>query len=189
MGKCGTVWDKTSKGRSFSNDICLLRPGVFATVSVGVVVPRNAPSGLWTFDLCQDGKCVEAGNVALFGATVEPHDNVLPIDDENFNLFERSVTEVIREQGWTLEKPLVAKTTSSIVGNLPQPVVILKEILDKGRYGPGNVTLSPGEKPGNYGNLLQRYAAINGRPNSCWSRARDDAFQQALRQVSLKQSN
>ena len=160
MGKCGTVWDKTSKGRSFSNDICLLRPGVFATVRVGVVVPRDAPTGYIMFDLCQDGKCVEAGNAALFGATMEPVDNVLPIDNKNFYLLESTVNDVMIKQGWTLEKPLVAKTTSSIVGNLPQPVVILKEILDKGRYGPGNVTLSPGEKPGNYGNLLQKFAIV-----------------------------
>ena len=170
MGKCGTVWDKTSKGRSFSNDICLLRPGVFATVVVGVVVPRNGPTGYITFDLCQDGKCVEAGNVALFGATMEPVDNVLPVDDKHFYLYERSVVDVMIKQGWTLEKPLVAKTRSSIVGNLPQPVLILKELLRETgpwwgnryrySYGPGNVTLSPGEKPGNYGNLLQKYALV-----------------------------
>ena len=108
---------------------------------------------------------MEAGNAALFGATMEPVDNVLPIDNKNFYLLESTVNDVMIKQGWTLEKPLVAKTTSSIVGNLPQPVVILKEILDKGRYGPGNVTLSPGEKPGNYGNLLQKYFAIDGIPN------------------------
>ena len=134
-----------------------------------------SPRGYITFDLCQDGKCVEAGKVFIFGATMEPVDNVLPVDDKHFHLYERSVVDVMIKQGWTLEKPLVAKTRSSIVGNLPKPVVILKELLRETgpwwgnryrySYGPGNVTLSPGEKPGNYGNLLQKYFAIDGIPN------------------------
>ena len=36
---------------------------------------------------------------------MEPVDNVLPVDDKHFYLFERSVVDVMIKQGWTLEKP------------------------------------------------------------------------------------
>ena len=45
---------------------------------------------------------------------------------------------------------------SSVVENLPQPVVILKEIDDTGKIvDKGKVALGPKEDPKNYGNLLK----------------------------------
>ena len=80
------------------------------------------------------------------------------IDNKSFQLVETQVTHVVDEQGWTLKKPLVAKMTSTMVGNLPQPVVILKEMGKDGIVVNGKVILSPKEKRRHYGNLLQKYS-------------------------------
>ena len=80
------------------------------------------------------------------------------IDNKSFQLVETQVTHIVDEQGWTLKKPLVAKMTSTMVGNLPQPVVILKEMGKDGIAVNGKVILSPKEKRRHYGNLLQKYS-------------------------------
>ena len=122
-------------------------------------MPRIAPSGISTFDLCQGGKCVEGGKVATFGSTSVPVENhKSQIDDKNFQLMKTQVTHIVDEQGWTLKKPLVAKMTSTMVRNLPKPVVILKEIGKGGIVVNWKVTLSPGEERRHYGNLLQKYS-------------------------------
>ena len=122
-------------------------------------MPRIAPSGLSTFDLCQGGKCVEGGKVATYGSTSVPVNNhKSQIDDKNFQLMKTQVTHIVDEQGWTLKKPLVAKMTSTMVRNLPPPVVILKEIGKGGIVVSWKVTLSPGEERRHYGNLLQKYS-------------------------------
>ena len=122
-------------------------------------MPRVAPSGVSAFDLCQGGKCVEGGEVSTFGSTFEPVNNTQSrIDDKSFLLVETEVTHIVDEQGWTLKKPLVAKNTSTMVGNLPQPVVILKEMGKDGIVVNGKVILSPKEKRRHYGNLLQKYS-------------------------------
>ena len=148
-------------GETYCDDVCVddKHPGSFLKVYVGVVMPRIAPSGISTFDLCQGSKCVEGGNVSTFGSTSVPlYNHKSRIDDKNFQLMETEVTHIVDEQGWTLKKPLVAKTTSSIVGNLPQPVVILKEMGKDGIVVNGKVILSPKEKRRHYGNLLQKYS-------------------------------
>ena len=44
------------------------RPGnYFVQVYVAVVMPMIAPSGVYAFNLCQDGKCVNSGTVSTFG--------------------------------------------------------------------------------------------------------------------------
>ena len=122
-------------------------------------MPRAAPSGVSAFDLCQGGKCVEGGEVSTFGSTFEPVNNTQSrIDDKSFLLVETEVTHIVDEQGWTLKKPLVAKMTSTMVRNLPPPVVILKEIGKGGIAVSWKVTLSPGEERRHYGNLLQKYS-------------------------------
>ena len=159
-GKCGKVCNKL-KGKTFCEDVCVddEHPGSFVKVVVGVVMPRDAPSGVSTFDLCQGGKCVEAGNVGTFGSTTKPFYNYKSrIDDKNFHLMETDVTDIVDKQGWTLKKPFVAKMTRTMVGNLPRPVVILMEMGKGGKMINGKVTLSPGEKRRHYGNLLQKYS-------------------------------
>ena len=122
-------------------------------------MPRAAPSGVSAFDLCQGGKCVEGGEVSTFGSTFEPVNNTQSrIDDKSFLLVETEVTHIVDEQGWTLKKPLVAKNTSTMVGNLPQPVVILKEVGRAGEVISGKVILGPKEDRRHYGNVLQKYS-------------------------------
>ena len=119
-------------------------------VLVGVVLPHVAPSGVSTFELCQDGECVKAGQVSTFGSTTKQADkpSEQQIDENNYYIAETEVTAVMDKQGWTVEKDLEAKMTYSMVGNLPQPVVIV----------PGRrVILSPKEKRSHYGNLLDGY--------------------------------
>ena len=122
-------------------------------------MPHQAPSGDSTFDLCQGEKCVEAGKVSTFGSTTEPVDNPpeKKIDAKKFYLAETEVTAVISKQDWTLAKPLVAKMTKSMVGNLPQPVVIVQELGKGGMKVGGKVILSPKENRRRYGNLLDKY--------------------------------
>ena len=130
-------------------------------VFVGVVLPQVAPSGDSTFDLCQGGECVKAGKVSTFGSTTKRADKPAEprIDEKNFYIAETDVTDVIDKQGWTLKKPLVAKMTYSMVGNLPQPVVIVQELGKGAKMVRGKVILSPKEKRCHYGNLLDRYSS------------------------------
>ena len=156
-GKCGKVCQMQTFGETYCDDVCVdgKHPGSFLKVYVGVVMPRIAPSGISTFDLCQGGKCVEGGKVATFGSTSVPVENhKSQIDDKNFQLMKTQVTHIVDEQGWTLKKPLVAKMTSTMVENLPQPVVSLKELVKGGIAVKRKVTLSPKEKRRHYGNLL-----------------------------------
>ena len=80
------------------------------------------------------------------------------IDNKSFQLVETQVTHIVDEQGWTLKKPLVAKMTSTMVGNLPQPVVIRKTMGKGGKMINGTVTFNPKEERRHYGNLLQKYS-------------------------------
>ena len=162
-GKCANVCTKL-KDRSHCEEICAdeKRRGALVKVFVGVVMPIVAPSGVSTFDLCQGGKCVKAGKVSTFGSTTKHVDNPSEsrIDDKNFFLMETDVTAVIDEQGWTLKKRLVAKMRSSMVSNLPQPVVIVRELGKDGLMVRGKVILSPKEKRQHYGNLLDEYSIM-----------------------------
>ena len=160
-GKCGKFCPK-AKRPDDCEEICTSdkQHKVFVKVFVGVVMPQEAPSGESTFDLCQGEKCVEAGKVGTFGATTDPVDNPsgTRIDAESFYLAQTDVTAVIDKQDWTLEKPLVAKMTKSMVRNLPQPVVIVQELGKGGMKAGGKVMLSPEENRRRYGNLLDEYS-------------------------------
>ena len=67
------------------------------------------------------------------------------------------VTAVVDEQGWTLKKPLEARMTSSVLDNLPDPVVIVKQLDEGGKIKKESLFLSPTENPRRYGNLLKKY--------------------------------
>ena len=63
---------------------------------------------------------------------------------------------------WSLENPLESKMKSSVVENLPQPVVILKEIDDTGKIvDKGKVALGPKEDPKNYGDLFKDLSIVD----------------------------
>ena len=139
-------------------------------VFVGVVMPYIAPTGVGTFDLCQGRKCVNAGQVTHFGSSTEHVDKPSEprIDEKNYYIAKTDVTAVMEEQGWSLKKRLVAKMTSSMVGNLPEPVVIFKDLGEGGKVIRRNATLSPnlrgglfrsgGKQHHPYGNLLDNYS-------------------------------
>ena len=165
-GRCGPVCQKFD-GKSHCEEICSSgQPGrPLARVSVGLVLPLVAPSGMNTFELCQDGKCVEAGRLGTFGAPSKSNSSgndyqesePPPIDEKNYFLRDTDVTAVVDEQGWTLKKPLEARMTSSVLDNLPDPVVIVKQLSKEGKVEKASLYLSPKEYPRRYGNLLKKY--------------------------------
>ena len=116
-----------------------------------------------TFDLCQDGKCVEAASLGSFGylsnGTMFLRDSE-QVDKEKYFLRDTDVTFVLVKQGWTLKKPLVAKMTKSIVDNLPEPVVMYKQLGDDGTNDEKmiSIALNPKENPARYGNLIDGYS-------------------------------
>ena len=137
-------------------------------MSVGVVMPKEAPTGTNTFELCQGGKCVEAGTIGTFGAIsksrfVAENSGSPQVDDKKYFLRDTDVTDVVDKQGWTLKKPFVARMTKSVVGNLPDPVVILHQLGEEGDLDTEktSVTLSPREEVGHYGNLIKGYPIKN----------------------------
>jgi len=161
-GKCRKVC-KEIKGKSYCEEICTnTKPGgPPIKVYVGVILPLNPPSGSSAFDLCQDAKCVKAGRVGTFGVGEEKHAK----KHAKKYLTEQDVTNVMVEQGWTqrtLEKLPVAKMTSSVVDNMPEPVVIMKELAREGKMAKGKVTISPKAKKEDYGegedNVIKKYS-------------------------------
>ena len=64
-GRCGPVCQEIN-GKNHCEEICSNNGGL-ARISVGVVLPKEAPTGINTFELCQDRKCVEAGRLGTFG--------------------------------------------------------------------------------------------------------------------------
>ena len=68
-GKCRDECD-TVDNREYCETICdTAKPGnYYVQVYLGVVVPSVAPSGIHSFNLCQDGDCVNGGSTSTFGA-------------------------------------------------------------------------------------------------------------------------
>ena len=75
----------------------------------------------------------------------------------NNYISEQEVTNVIVAKHLLPEEPLIARLSSSgAVEDVPQPVVIVKE-LHKDRWVPTIVTINPEESVSNYGDLLKSY--------------------------------
>ena len=137
-------------------------------VFVGVVLPKSGHSGNHFYDLCQGEDCVKAGDIPVYGTT-DPKDKYVTlqggVNDDDFYLHRSTaggragVTDLMIEQGWSFKKPLVAKMTSSVVSNLPEPVVIIKKLGEGGKVVRGDVVFSPHGKPERYGNLLHKYSS------------------------------
>merc|ERR1712108_72572 len=136
-GKCGKVCT-TRKLKSYCRAVCATdKDGKsLVKVFVGVVLPKEAPTGINAFDLCQDEKCVNAGSVGTFGKTTSRVEKPSKgdVDNKNYYVTEVDVTEVMEKQGWTLKKPLEAKMTNSM---------IVKELGKGGKVVRTNLTLSP----------------------------------------------
>ena len=150
-------------GKKYCEDVCSTKDGL-VRVYVGVVLPKIEPSGDNIFELCQDGKCVEAGredccfdshsSAKLFEGPDRPQ-----IGKENYLLRDLEVTDLLIKQGWPLKKPLVARMTKSVEANLPDPVVIYHQLGKNGDIDQEkiSITLSPKENRRRYGNLLNGY--------------------------------
>ena len=129
--------------------------------SVGVVLPKSAPTGNNNFELCRFGSCVPGGTVGTFGGTTARSSNdYAGFDDQNYFLRDTDVTDVISEQGWSLDDPITVRMTESVVGNLPEPVVIIKKLSEDGNMDndKATITLNPKASPARYGNLIKGYA-------------------------------
>ena len=71
---------------------------------------------------------------------------------------ETDVTDLVKKERWTgRETSLVARMTSSVVKNLPEPVIILEQMGKGGKMGREKIILNPKEKRRHYGDLLKKY--------------------------------
>ena len=140
---------------------CRTDGNYFVQVYVAVVMPQVDPTGSHSFDLCQDGKCVNSGTVSTFGGTTA-HTTLKPdevVGDERFHIVEVDVTDVMVKEGWSFKKSLEAKMINKVMKNLPEPVVIIKTF-GKGRQIKRiKLRFSPNDKREHFGNLLDKYSS------------------------------
>ena len=166
LGECGKICDRWSPEPECRPLCSINKDGkTFVTVRVAGVIPYDAPNGAQPFDLCQGGKCVEAGEFSIFqnGGPARPTDffSVEVFDDKNAGMSESwiMVTKVAAEEGWNLMKPLTAQMRpGGYLTGLPDPVVIIYPHPRKNKKG--KVIYLPEEKRQRYGNLLDRYPEV-----------------------------
>merc|ERR1712025_401533 len=144
------------------------RNGAPDKVSVGVVLPKKAQSGLNTFEVCQDEKCAFGGSAATFGES--PRGNAGnagsdyqssgsgSVDNDNV-VSEVDITDVVAEQGFSLDKPIEVKMKSGVVPveNMLDPVTMFKKLGENGDIDKlmTEIFTNPGTDPSQYGNLLK----------------------------------
>ena len=121
-------------------------------IFIGVVIPIISPTANHTFKLCKDKndeKCIDGGGVGNFCplCIYKPS----KIDKSTHVIREEKVTKLVQKAGWEGAK-LIAHLTNDT--SMPEPLVILRgETVHKG----GKVTLAPGQKVADYGNVLKKY--------------------------------
>ena len=163
-GKCGNVCTNIGKGKQWCDDYCKNNSGALVKVYLGPVMPKQVPVSFnWQYELCQEGKCVKATKLGSFGATQPPS----VISSKGYFIRQTDVTRVLVAQGWSPEKRLTARMTSSTkkyvadnldVKTLPEPVVIVgnrREVAN----GRGKLTLNPNQDRSSYGDLLDKYSS------------------------------
>merc|ERR1712172_193561 len=165
-GKCGNVCTDIGKGKQWCDDYCKNNSGALVKVYLGPVMPKQVPLIFtWKFDLCQDGKCVEAAWIDEHGFMIGASQPPSVISKEGYFIKQTDVTRVLVEQGWSLEKQLTARMRSLTkkyvadnlnVENLPEPVVIVGKRMEVANGG-GRLTLNPNQDRGFYGDLLDKY--------------------------------
>ena len=137
-------------------EVCQGRGGS-ALVYVGVVLPRRSPSALHRFSLCHGGRCVPAGEVATFGMGMDEMPSKGAVTTATHIIMEEEVTEVMKKQGWYMDKDLEAKMTTKLGDSMPTPIIIKKYI---GKEGKGEVSLGHNQNIRDYGDLLASYNAV-----------------------------
>ena len=147
---------------------------------VGGVIPKMAGSGSTLFQLFQDkkqAKTMKDGESPskekkwIFGGSFDTFGRSSPqpvdllgkgrsarrkADSKNAVITELEVTNVLVAEDWSPDKPLIARLLSGILKDVPQPLVIVKE-LRSDLWVPVLVTLNPSESIDNYGDLLVPY--------------------------------
>ena len=174
IGKCGEwCWKVNLQNRHIScTDICVGKENQHPAlkVFVGGVLPKMVSSGSTLFQLHQDEKWIDAGSFFTFGRRFSRSVNLLrrrswvrhAVDSTTHYIAELEVTNVLIEEGWSAEEPLVARLVSGVLRNVPQPLVIVKE-LHNDIWIPTTVNLHPAERADSYGDLLSTFedAQIN----------------------------
>ena len=155
-------------------------------VSVGVVLPKHSRSGLNTFEICQDEKCAEGGSVASFGDASRGNAGNAgsdyqasgsgSVDDDN-TIKQLDVTDVVADQGFSLDKPFEVKMKSGVVPveNMLNPVTMFKKLGKNGGFAKEltEIFTNPGTDPSQYGNLLK---GLGGKIQAFVKGAVDDAL-------------
>jgi len=165
-GECGNICKNIIKDREHCNEYCKLNNGTLVKVLIGPVLPYIVPvSGMAEFELCQEGKCVQAAEIGLFGGGKAQPPSV--ISKDGYFIRTTDVTRVLVAQGWSPEKTLTARMTNSTrryvaenfdVKKLPEPVVLVGEYPEVINDGWGKLTLNPNEDRSHYGNLLDEWS-------------------------------
>ena len=170
-GKCGKLPTYTHlTDRERYDAVCKNNRGALVKVAIGPVMPKSSPSAMLEFELCQEGKCVEATRLGLFGANQQL---TSVISKKGYFIRETDVTDVLVAQGWSIEKPLKARMTSKTrkfferfnfdVKKFPEPILLVEtysEWLIPGGCSENNgckMTLHPDEDRSHYGDLLDKY--------------------------------
>ena len=185
IGKCGEwCWQTKLPKKNITScmDICVSKKegNPVLRFFVGGVIPKMAGSGSTLFQLFQDKKQAKTmkdgespskekkwifgGSFDTFGRSSPQPVNLLgkgrsarrKADSKNAVITELEVTNVLVEEDWSPDKPLIARLLSGILKDVPQPLVIVKE-LRSDLWVPVLVTLNPSESIDNYGDLLVPY--------------------------------
>ena len=183
VGKCGEwCWQTKLSRKNITSckDICVSqREGnPVLRFFVGGVIPRMADSGSTLFQVFEEKKqakkniysgiegknWINGGSFDTFGRSSPQPVDLLGIgrlaqrraDSKNAFIAELEVTNVLVAEDWSPDKPLVARLFSGILKEVPQPLVIVKE-LRSDLWVPISVTLYPSESIVNYGDLLVSY--------------------------------
>ena len=132
---------------------------------VGAVLPRMAPSGKTLFQLCQNKECIHAGQFGTFGMDFSEAVNLLDmtglgewrVNSSTHFIAESEVTNILNQEQWSAEEPLVARLSYGVLQDVPQPLVIIKELHGDNVFVPKIVNIHPEENVDNYGDLVQSY--------------------------------
>ena len=185
IGKCGEwCWQTKLSKKNITScmDICVSKQegNPVLRFFVGGVIPKMAASGSTLFQLFQEKKQAKTMKDSessskekkwIFGGSFDTFGRSSPqqvdlirkgrsarrkADSKNAVITELEVTNVLVAEDWSPDKPLIARLFSGILKDVPQPLVIVRE-LRSDLWVPVLVTLNPSESIANYGDLLVPY--------------------------------